>query len=102
MPVQSQVSEDGKALTISVSERFDISAYNDFSAAYKDKLDQVTECFIDMSTTEFLDSSALGMLLMFRERATAADTKVKIVNSTPGALNIMKMANLDRLFTIEE
>ncbi len=102
MSIQSQVSEDGKILTIAVSERFDISVYKDFSSTYADKLDQVSTCVIDMAKAEFLDSSALGMLLMLRERATAADTTVKIANCSPGVMNILKMANLDKLFLIEE
>ncbi len=101
MSVQSQVSEDGKTLTIAVPERFDISAYKDFSKAYKDKVSQVSECVVDMAKAEFLDSSALGMLLL-RERAAKADTTIRIVNCSSGVLNILKMATLDRLFTIEE
>ncbi len=101
MAVKAQVSEDGTVLTISITGRFDITTYKDFGEAYKDRLDYVSKCVVDMAEAEYLDSSALGMLLMLRERSGGDSAAIDIVNCTPGVKNILKTANFDRLFNIE-
>jgi len=101
MAVKRQISEDGGTLTISIIGRFDITTYKDFGEAYKDRLDSVSKCVVDMAEVEYLDSSALGMLLMLRERSGGDSAAIDIVNCSPGVRNILKMANFDRLFNIE-
>ncbi|MEE8299959.1 MAG: STAS domain-containing protein [Desulfatiglandales bacterium] len=101
MAVKTKISKDGRILTISITGRFDITTYKDFGEAYKDKLDSVSKCVVDMAEVEYLDSSALGMLLMLRERSGGDSAAIDIVNCTPGVKNILKTANFDRLFNIE-
>jgi len=101
MAVEKQISEDGKVLTISISGRFDISAYKAFGDAYKDKLDSVSKWIIDMANAECLDSSALGMLLMLRERAGGENADISIVNTSDGVKKIFETANFNKLFTLE-
>jgi len=101
MAVNRQVSEDGKTLTISITGRFDITTYKDFSEAYKDKLDSISKWIIDMADVEYLDSSALGMLLMLRERSGSDSAVIDIINCSPSVKNILKMANFDKLLNME-
>jgi len=101
MAVQKQISEDGKVLTISISGRFDITSQKSFGDAYKDKADSVSQFIVDMTDAEYLDSSALGMLLMLRERAGGEDADICIINTTPGVKKIFQTANFDKLFKIE-
>ncbi len=101
MAVEKQISEDGKVLTISISGRFDITAYKDFGDAYKDKLDSISKWVIDMANTEYVDSSALGMLLMLRERAGGENSDISIVNTSDGVKKIFETANFNKLFTLE-
>jgi anti-anti-sigma factor len=101
MAVEIQISEEGKVLTISISGRFDITIYKDFSDAYKNKLDSVSKWIIDMNNTEYVDSSALGMLLMLRERAGGENADINIVNTSPGVKKIFETANFNKLFSIE-
>jgi len=101
MAIGTQISEDGKVLTISITGRFDITVYKDFGQSYKDKLDSVSKCIIDMADVEYMDSSALGMLLMLRERAGVDDAVIDIVNCTDGIKKILMTANFNKLFHIE-
>ena len=101
MAVKTQISEDGKVLTIGIPSRLDITAHKDFGEAYKDKLGPISSCIIDMAEVEFLDSSALGMLLMFRESAVAENVDISIANCSPGIKKIFAMANFDKLFKME-
>ena len=101
MAVSRQISEDGKVLTISITGRFDITAYKDFGQAYKDRLDSVSNWIINMADVEYMDSSALGMLLMMRERAGSDDAKIDITNCSAGVKKILMTANFNKLFPIE-
>ena len=101
MALKKQVSDDGNVLTITISGRFDISAYKDFGQAYADEVDSASKFVIDMAECEYLDSSALGMLLMLRERTGSETDKIDIINLSPAIKNIFTMANFDKLFNIE-
>ena len=54
-----------------------------------------------MGEAEYLDSSALGMLLLMREHAGGDHAKIRIVNCRPQIKNILKVANFAKLFTVE-
>lgn len=101
MAVKAETSDDGKTLTISITGRFDITAYKDFGESYKGKLDSISECVIDMAEVEYLDSSALGMLLMLRERSGGNGEAISIVNCNSGVKQIFQTANFDKLFQIQ-
>jgi len=100
MAVTSQLTEDG-VLTISITSRFDITTYKEFGDAYKDKLDSTSKCVIDLAEVEYLDSSALGMLLMLRERSGGNSAAIDIVNCSTAVQKILKTVNFDRLFNIQ-
>ena len=101
MAVTSQLTEEGKTLIISVSGRFDITSFKEFGDAYKDSVGSVSRCVVDMEEVEHLDSSALGQLLMLRERAGGENAEIEIVKSKPAVKNILTMAKFERLFKIE-
>ena len=100
MSIQKQVSEDGKCLTISIDGRFDISRYQDFSDTYKDHLGSISEWVLDMGDVDYLDSSALGMLLMLRERTGGDSAAINLTNCRPGVKKIFDTAQFDKLFNI--
>jgi HptB-dependent secretion and biofilm anti anti-sigma factor len=101
MSVETKISDDGKTLTISITGRFDITTYKDFGEAYKDKPDSISKWVIDMTEIEYMDSSALGMLLMLRERSGGDSAAIDIFNCSTSVKNILKMANFDKLFNME-
>jgi len=49
---------------------------------------------------EYLDSSALGMLLLVRERAEAVGKPVVLSHPNPTVAQILDIANFRKLFTI--
>ena len=56
---------------------------------------------VDMSQTTYLDSSALGMLLLFKEHAGDRASDITIRGSTPNVKKILDVSQFDKLFTIE-
>ena len=99
MAIRSEASADGSDLTISIEGRFDFSAHKDFRDAYEG-LDAVTTYVVDMHAATYLDSSALGMLLLLRDHAGGDDAKVEIVNCNADVRKILTISNFEQLFTI--
>ena len=101
MTISSMASSDGKELTISVQGRFDFSALQNFRNAYE-TLDMPAERYIiDLRESDYLDSSALGMLLALRDYAGGDDSKIIISNCKPDVKKILVITKLDELFDIE-
>jgi len=101
MSITSSKSDDGKALTLKVAGKFDFSMHNDFRKAYKDEVISSGEYVVDLSSTDYLDSSALGMLLLLKEFAESHSSKVVIKNAVPEVNEILRIASFDKLFIVE-
>jgi anti-anti-sigma factor len=91
--------KDNKA-TIRVGERFDFNVHSDFRSAYE-KLDmaKVSGFEVDLRATKYMDSSALGMLLVFREHVGGRG-KIELVNCRDEIRSILEVANFQKLFAI--
>jgi len=99
MSVTSNIS--GNKLTINISRRFDFSAHKDFRAALETiEINDVSSAVVDMRTTEYVDSSALGMLLMLKNKMGDNKEAVSIINSNPEVKKIFEIANFGQLFTL--
>ena len=92
-------SESGNTVTISVSGRFDFSAHQEFINSYRDLPKGEKQFVVDLSATEYMDSSAMGMLLQLREHADKAG-RVALVNANANIQEILKIANFDKLFDV--
>ncbi|MGI1677436.1 MAG: STAS domain-containing protein [Cellvibrionaceae bacterium] len=101
MSINSTISPDGSELTISVQGRFDFSAHQDFRRSYESLEGAPGAYSVDMSETTYLDSSALGMLLLLRDHAGGDTSTVKIVNCSPDVKKILTISNFEQLFTIQ-
>ena len=64
MSILTSGSPDGKELTITVKGRFDFSAHQDFRNAYESAPHPMNAYIVDLRDATYLDSSALGMLLL--------------------------------------
>jgi HptB-dependent secretion and biofilm anti anti-sigma factor len=51
-------------------------------------------------STEYVDSSALGMLLVLRDKVAGDKTAISIKNVRPEVMKILEIANFDKLFTL--
>jgi len=65
--VVSEQSKNGDEVTVSVAGRFDYRIYDSFKASFSNINEESKTVNVDLSETEYMDSSALGMLLMLRE-----------------------------------
>ena len=101
MALVTRTSSDGKVVTLDISGRFDFSVHQEFREVYEKAPGSATQYIIDLGRTEYVDSSALGMLLLLREHAGEDRAKVKIVHCRPEVKKILAIANFHQLFQLD-
>ena len=88
---------------ISLSGRFDFDLHRDFSNVYSPLLANaaVKEIEIELSKVDYLDSAALGMLMLLNERAKDAGKSILLLNISDVVSKIFAVANFHRMFKIK-
>jgi len=100
MPISAHRSDNGQTLVISVEGRFDFSSHQAFRDAYEQADGGVERYIIDLSETTYLDSSALGMLLLLRDHAGGDAARISIENCNSDVRRILSISNFEQLFSI--
>ena len=101
MSLNRKFSDDGKELTIHLEQKFDFERVWDFRLAYSEGNESVDSIIINLQKTEYMDSSALGMLLNMQKSLSTTVTSFKISHCRPQVLKILKIARFDKKFVIE-
>ncbi|HNA28949.1 MAG TPA: STAS domain-containing protein [Thiobacillaceae bacterium] len=101
MQIASNVA--GNMATLSLNGRFDFHSHRDFRAAYEKALDakDVREIEVNFTAVDYLDSSALGMLLLLREKAEAMGKKVVLSGLQGTVKQVLDIANFGKLFSVK-
>ena len=99
--ISSEYQCNGEELTIHIGGRFDFRALNDFRECYEQPGEVVSKYVVDLQKSDYLDSSALGMLLTLRDYAGGDDSDIKIVNIPEDIKRILYITRLDSLFGIK-
>jgi anti-anti-sigma factor len=94
-------TQQGQDVTISVTGRFDFNILHLFRDAYSDHGDSSFNFFLDLSQTEYIDSSALGMLLNMKNHLGAEDCAIVIKNCQPNLMKIFSIAHFDKKFAFK-
>ena len=100
MSITSTLSDDGTIVTIKVAGRFDFSTHQDFVQSYKTFAKGEKSFVVDLAGAEYMDSSAMGMLLQLREYNRQGD-KVVLTNGNQAVTDVLEIANFGKLFNIE-
>lgn len=100
MQIRSDIYE--KRAVLSLSGRFDFTLHKDFRDSYEQALADkvVKEIEINLRDVDYLDSSALGMLLLLKDRAAQAGASIFLSNCRETVRQILEIANFHKLFTI--
>ena len=99
MSITTSSGNDGQ-LIIKIQGRFDFSVHQDFKNAYESPSTKSNKFEVDMRGTTYLDSSALGMLLLLRDYAGGDAATVSITNSSADIKKILTISNFEQLFRI--
>ena len=100
MTIRTELDQDAQRLTIAIQGRFDFSAHKEFRDSYEGLEEAPNKYSIDMREAVYIDSSALGMLLLLRDHAGGDNADVEIVNCNADVKKILTISNFDQLFTI--
>jgi anti-anti-sigma factor len=91
-------------LTIKVKGKFTFESHLQFKKALlrddEEAQSKITRFIVDLSGTEYIDSSALGLLLILREEVTSKNSTIEISHARPEVYNVLKTANFHKLFKI--
>jgi len=100
--MQATVSVNEGRAVIRLQGRFDFNAHRDFRDAIDSALSaNAVAVSVDFGSVEYLDSSALGMLLMLRDRAKGVGREVTLTNCRGAVKQILDIANFGKLFKID-
>jgi anti-anti-sigma factor len=101
--MQINVAKHEGTVRISLSGRFDFNAHREFRGSYDAIVSdaEVREIEVDLGGVDYLDSSALGMLLLLKERASSAHKSVVLSNCRGMVLQVLEVANFNKLFNLK-
>lgn len=100
MAITSLPSSDGQELTILIQGCFDFGAHQEFRNAYERVNSTPQRYVVDLKDTTYLDSSALGMLLLLRDHAGGDSAQIRLLNCNPDVRKILAISNFEQLFKI--
>jgi anti-anti-sigma factor len=92
-------SSEGNKQIIKIKGRFDFNQQSDFRKAYE-SLPSQSNFVLDFSGTDYMDSSALGMLLLLRDYAGGDSSKMEIIRCSAEIKSILEISNFHQLFKI--
>jgi len=98
MSVESKV-ESG-VLHINIAGRFDFGVHKQFRDAINHITAGIKKIEVDLSATDYVDSSALGMLLLLRDKVSCDRNAVEIKGARAEVKKILEIANFNKLFIL--
>lgn len=100
MSIKSALSATCEVFTIEVEGRFDFVFHQDFRNAYELLAKAPSRYVIDLQATTYVDSSALGMLLLLRDFAGGDTADITVINCNDDVKKILLISKFDQLFQI--
>jgi anti-anti-sigma factor len=93
---------ENDAAVIRLMGRFDFNGHREFKQCYETAFQEpsVRRIEVDLKGVEYLDSSALGMLLLLKEHADQRDLSVSLANCTGMVKEILDVANFGVMFSM--
>jgi anti-anti-sigma factor len=101
MSVTRSIDEKNNQVTIAIDGRFDFAQHKSFRDSYRDIKPGSKKFVVNLSGASYLDSSALGMLLLLREHAGGDNARVRITGYGDDVRRVLKIANFERLFVLD-
>jgi len=89
--------------TIVLPERFDFDYHKAFTSDYQKILilKEVNHIVLDFSRVLYLDSSALGMMVLLHRRAQERGVSTSVKGMHGQAEEILNIANMQKIYIIE-
>ena len=101
MSLITSTSTDGKTFIMQIKGKFDFNLVQDFRLAYANVTNETDTVVVDLRETEYMDSSALGMLLNMQKLLSDKVDNFKISNCRPQIKKILQISRFDKKFDID-
>jgi anti-anti-sigma factor len=93
-----QIDDRNDTVTVRITGRFDFRLIKDFQQLLsKDPRTWV----VDLIGVDYVDSSALGMLLLLRDRVRGEGQRIQLRGAHGQPRDVLMMAKFDRMFRLE-
>lgn len=89
-------------VTLQPVGRFDFNSFRDFRTNYEGALAHpgVKCVLVDLQQVQYIDSAALGILLLLRDKAKPLNIKIELANLQGTVKDVLEIANFHKIFTI--
>lgn len=93
---------EGSRACLVLNGRFDFNSHTIFNQTTDSLLREaaIKELELDFDQVKYIDSSAMGMLLLLKERAQGAAKSITLLNCKGAVAQVFELSNFRRLFTI--
>ncbi len=100
--MEHSVREEGGALIAAFSGEVDLEHSPTARQVLLDCVGQGKKVLVDLSGVEYIDSSGVASLVEALQQSKRADVSFALAAVQERALRVLKLARLDRVFTIHE
>ena len=87
-------------VNLTLPSKFDYNYHKEFRESYKSTDGKNSRYIIDMTHTNYIDSSGIGMLLLLRNHAGDEHADITIMGAKNDVKNSLINVNFDSLYTI--
>ena len=81
------------------SREFNFKIQKELRDSYRNESSEKSY-IVDLASVDFIESSALGMLLLLREHAGGDNARVRLINCSPGLRQLFNTVSFNTLFEI--
>jgi HptB-dependent secretion and biofilm anti anti-sigma factor len=99
MPIAIENKPSLNQIVVTVDGRFDFTCHAEFRKAFTDA-PKDTHFVIDLGKVTYMDSAALGMLLLLREKVSGDPTRVELRHTQGQPREVLNVANFGQLFRL--
>jgi len=100
MQITSTLSDDKTTLTIHIKDRFVYEERKAFRKAYQNLPIPPEGYILDLDECTFIDSAALGMILILFEQSKCANSNFKIIKAPPDVYELFKISKFTEIMDI--
>ncbi len=100
MSLTKSLSVDESTVTIQIKGKVDFNLVQSFRQAYAQIEPKTNKVIIDLRETDYMDSSALGMLLNMKKTIESQVQTIEISNCQPQLKKILQISRFDKKFDI--
>ncbi len=102
MKISVERTSNKKIITLNV-EKFDVANMQEVKRDLQDEIEALaTDIVLDFSQVLFVDSSGLSVVIAVFKKLTALDKKLEICNLQEQPMELIKITQLHKIFTIVE